>query len=193
MSSEKQTQTQRTATSQPPFQLSLDNRTPSNLQLLTSNSRFGPRAEISGLGSPVDSTGVLTPDPVRGFGAIPGHCISNRQPQRLEPIATHRKQTTETKSNSQLSALFHSVYLQPVLSRLPVSNRQLETIRNGRNSLKTKEMTFSNRPKKQRGHRGGKKAGGTPALQKPEAPAGSQRYEDRRLQSKSNSAGASRC
>jgi hypothetical protein len=41
------------------------------------------------------------------------HPISNSQPLRLEPIASDRKQTTATKSNSQLWPLSNSVYLHP--------------------------------------------------------------------------------
>jgi hypothetical protein len=35
-----------------------------------------------------------------------------------------------------------------LIVQLPNSNRQLETIRNGRNPLKINRMTISNRPKK---------------------------------------------
>jgi hypothetical protein len=46
-----------------------------------------------------------------------------------------------------------------------ISNRQLETIRNGRNPFEIKQMTFSNRPKKQR-HPGRKTAGSEGGEQK---------------------------
>jgi hypothetical protein len=70
-------------------------------------------------------------------------------------------------------------------SRLPLqdSNRQLETIRNGRNPFTINQMTFSNRPKKTGVERAPKipkakrrqDAGGT--LGEGKTPAGSQRYE----------------
>src|ERR1700675_3356315 len=72
-------------------------------------------------------------------------------------MPTHRKQTTATLSNSQLCPTFFAAFLRsflPGLPRLPdsdlalpYSNRQLETIRNRRNSFKNKQITFSNRPK----------------------------------------------
>jgi hypothetical protein len=42
-----------------------------------------------------------------------GICFSNSQPLRLEPLATCRKQTTGTKSNSQLWPLSNYGFLRP--------------------------------------------------------------------------------
>jgi len=131
MASEKQPQTQRAATIQPPLQPSLDDRTPSNLELLISNSRFGPRTRI----------------PARDFGVITGHSFSNSQPRRLEPIATHRKQRVAASSNRQLLALFDSAYLQPVLCSLPVSNRSRYRLEINISPTKQRTEALSNRSK----------------------------------------------
>jgi hypothetical protein len=98
---------------------------------------------------------------------LTNHCISNRQPPRLEPIATHRKQTIAAKSNRQLLPVFNPAPLQPLAPSFqpPYSNRQLETIRNGRNPFEIKHMNFSNRPKKQLYH-GRKTAGAKRGEQK---------------------------
>jgi hypothetical protein len=68
-------------------------------------------------------------------------------------------------------------------SRLPLqdSNRQLETIRNGRNPFTINQMTFSNRPKKTQ-------VQWAPKAAKARTPAGSQRYEwQRQRADKTNS------
>jgi hypothetical protein len=81
-------------------------------------------------------------------GALPtGHSISNRQPRRLEPIATHRKQTPATKSNSQLSALLDIVHPQPLHSSFPVSNRPYCRLEINISPTKQRTEVPSNRPK----------------------------------------------
>jgi hypothetical protein len=60
--------------------------------------------------------------PTRSLPAV--HPISNSQPRRLEPIATHRKQTTATRSNSQLWPLLVSAFRQPLLAHGPNSSCQ---------------------------------------------------------------------
>jgi hypothetical protein len=55
---------------------------------------------------------------------LTNHRISNSQPELLETIATHRKQTISTKSNSQLSPLLLSALFHPFLSAEPRSTLQ---------------------------------------------------------------------
>jgi hypothetical protein len=52
------------------------------------------------------------------------HSISNSQPRRLEPIATPRKQTTATRSNSQLWPFLVSAFRQRLLAPGPNSSFQ---------------------------------------------------------------------
>jgi hypothetical protein len=81
-------------------------------------------------------------------GSLPtGHSVSNRQPPRLEPIATHRKQIPATRPNSQLSALFESVHPQPPVSRLSISNRPYRRLEINISATKQRTAVLSNRPK----------------------------------------------
>jgi hypothetical protein len=90
-------------------------------------------------------------------------CISNRQPERLESSSSHRKQTTATKSNRQLSHIFistfpphsstkksHSDDLHHPSNLRRAKKRLIATVPNsefGLTNYKQRTFTFSNRNK----------------------------------------------